>query len=129
MRPDLPKEISSPAFNQDELPAQGEKYIYTGGYSWSDSEMGETQARIRAEEMAAAPNGTSASAACGAHCLATGAAIRGGRLLSLLRNKFLLHVAGDNEGVLGQLAKARAHAARDRLSAGGAQSGRARAGA
>lgn len=52
MRPDLPKEVSSPAFNQEELPAQGEQYIYTGGYSWSDSEMGETQARIRAEEMA-----------------------------------------------------------------------------
>ncbi|MFM0594429.1 type VI secretion system Vgr family protein [Paraburkholderia dilworthii] len=52
MRPDLPKEVSSPAFNQDELPAQGEKFIYTGGYSWSDSDMGEQQARIRTEEMA-----------------------------------------------------------------------------
>ena len=52
MQPDQPKEISSPAFSQDELPAQGENYIYTGGYSWSDSGMGDTQARILAEEMA-----------------------------------------------------------------------------
>ncbi|MEQ5839406.1 type VI secretion system tip protein VgrG [Paraburkholderia acidicola] len=52
MRPDLPKEINSPAFNQEELPAQGENYVYTGGYSWSDSAMGEQQARILAEEMA-----------------------------------------------------------------------------
>jgi len=52
MSPDALKEVSSPAFSQDELPAQGERYDYSGAYSWSDSEMGEQRARIWAEEMA-----------------------------------------------------------------------------
>lgn len=52
MRPDRSREVNSPAFSQDELPAQGESYVYTGAYAWSDSDMGEQRARILAEEMA-----------------------------------------------------------------------------
>jgi len=52
MRPDLPKQVSAPSLNQSDLPAQGEDYVYTGAYAWSDRDMGEQQARVRTEEWA-----------------------------------------------------------------------------
>ncbi|WP_338641089.1 type VI secretion system Vgr family protein [Burkholderia pyrrocinia] len=51
-RPDLDKLVSTPAMNVEDLPGQGEDYIATGSQSWSGSDMGEQQARIRIEEWA-----------------------------------------------------------------------------
>lgn len=51
-RPDLPKQVSTPAADTDELPAQGEDYLYAGSQSWGGSDQGELQARIRTEEWA-----------------------------------------------------------------------------
>ncbi|OJA95733.1 DUF2345 domain-containing protein, partial [Burkholderia ubonensis] len=41
-----------PALNTDELPGQGEDYLYTGSQSWADSDMGDQEARIRTDEWA-----------------------------------------------------------------------------
>ncbi|MBN3851346.1 type VI secretion system tip protein VgrG [Paraburkholderia sp. Ac-20342] len=51
-RPDLDKQVSTPALNTDELPAQGENYLYTGSQSWGERDLGDQQARIRTEEWA-----------------------------------------------------------------------------
>ncbi|KVP64255.1 type VI secretion system Vgr family protein [Burkholderia ubonensis] len=51
-RPDLDKQVSMPALNTDELPGQGEDYLYTGSQSWADSDMGDQEARIRTDEWA-----------------------------------------------------------------------------
>ncbi|WP_176155194.1 type VI secretion system Vgr family protein [Burkholderia vietnamiensis] len=51
-RPDLDKQVSMPALNTDELPGQGEDYLYTGSQSWADSDMGDQGARIRTDEWA-----------------------------------------------------------------------------
>ncbi|RQH09899.1 type VI secretion system Vgr family protein [Paraburkholderia dinghuensis] len=51
-RPDLNKQVSTPALNTDELPAQGEDYLYTGSQSWGERDLGEQQARIHTEEWA-----------------------------------------------------------------------------
>nr|WP_244128280.1 phage late control D family protein [Burkholderia gladioli] len=51
-RPNTDQRISTPAAALDELPGQGEDYLYTGSQAWSDSGMGEQQARIRTEEWA-----------------------------------------------------------------------------
>ncbi len=51
-RPNADQRISTPAADLDELPGQGEDYLYTGSQAWSNSGMGEQQARIRTEEWA-----------------------------------------------------------------------------
>ncbi|RQN40798.1 type VI secretion system Vgr family protein [Paraburkholderia tropica] len=51
-RPDLDRQVSTPALNTDELPAQGEDYLYTGSQSWGERDLGEQQARIRTEQWA-----------------------------------------------------------------------------
>lgn len=51
-RPDLDKQASTPAADLDELPGQGEEYLYTGSQTWAESDAGQQQARIRTEEWA-----------------------------------------------------------------------------
>ncbi|UXU86797.1 type VI secretion system Vgr family protein [Burkholderia sp. S-53] len=51
-RPDLDKQVSTPAANLDELPGQGEDYLYTGSQTWAASDIGQQQANIRTEEWA-----------------------------------------------------------------------------
>lgn len=51
-RPDLDKQTSTPAADLDELPGQGEEYLYTGSQTWAESDAGQQQARIRTEEWA-----------------------------------------------------------------------------
>ncbi|WP_186258988.1 type VI secretion system Vgr family protein [Burkholderia gladioli] len=51
-RPNTDQRVSTPAADLDELPGQGEDYLYAGSQAWSDSGMGEQQARIRTEEWA-----------------------------------------------------------------------------
>lgn len=51
-RPDLDKQASMPAADLDELPGQGEEYLYTGSQTWAESDAGQQQARIRTEEWA-----------------------------------------------------------------------------
>lgn len=51
-RPDLDKQVSTPAADLDDLPGQGEDYLYTGSQTWAKSDVGQKQARIRTEEWA-----------------------------------------------------------------------------
>ncbi|MDN7905536.1 type VI secretion system Vgr family protein [Burkholderia diffusa] len=51
-RPDLDKQASTPAADLEELPGQGEEYLYTGSQTWAESDAGQQQARIRTEEWA-----------------------------------------------------------------------------
>ncbi|MCR4471380.1 type VI secretion system Vgr family protein [Burkholderia sp. SCN-KJ] len=51
-RPDLDKQVSTPAADLDDLPGQGEDYLYTGSQAWAKSDVGQQQARIRTEEWA-----------------------------------------------------------------------------
>lgn len=51
-RPDLDKQISMPAADLEDLPGQGEDYLYTGSQTWAESDAGQQQARIRTEEWA-----------------------------------------------------------------------------
>ncbi|QBR00135.1 type VI secretion system Vgr family protein [Paraburkholderia pallida] len=51
-RPDLDKQVNTPALDTDELPGQGEDYLYTGSQSWGERDLGEQQAGIRTEEWA-----------------------------------------------------------------------------
>ncbi|AOI98663.1 type VI secretion system Vgr family protein [Burkholderia sp. LA-2-3-30-S1-D2] len=44
--------VSSPAQDLDELPGQGEDYLYAGSQAWSDTDMSEQQLRIRTQEWA-----------------------------------------------------------------------------
>lgn len=49
-RPDLPKHVTMPALDLDEVPGLGEQYEYTGAYTWSDRDTGERQANFITEE-------------------------------------------------------------------------------
>ncbi|MDP9583080.1 UNVERIFIED_ORG: type VI secretion system secreted protein VgrG [Burkholderia contaminans] len=51
-RPDLDKQVSTPAADLEDLPGQGEDYLYTGSQTWAESDIGQQQARIRTEEWA-----------------------------------------------------------------------------
>ncbi|MFX1764694.1 type VI secretion system Vgr family protein [Paraburkholderia sp. A1RI-2L] len=51
-RADLSKQVSASALDTDELPGQGEDYLYTGSQSWGERDLGEQQAHIRIEEWA-----------------------------------------------------------------------------
>ncbi|TXD01797.1 type VI secretion system tip protein VgrG [Burkholderia pseudomallei] len=51
-RPDLDKQVSTPAADLEDLPGQGEDYLYTGSQTWAESDAGQQQARIRTEEWA-----------------------------------------------------------------------------
>ncbi|MCL4665535.1 type VI secretion system Vgr family protein [Burkholderia pseudomallei] len=51
-RPDLDKQVSTPAADLEDLPGQGEDYLYTGSQTWAESGAGQQQARIRTEEWA-----------------------------------------------------------------------------
>src|SRR5207253_10806235 len=51
-RPDLDKQVSTPAADLEDLPGQGENYLYTGSQTWAESDIGQQQARIRTEERA-----------------------------------------------------------------------------
>ncbi|WP_175855873.1 type VI secretion system Vgr family protein [Burkholderia cepacia] len=51
-RPNLDQQVSTPAADLENLPGQGEDYLYTGSQTWAGSDVGEQQARIRTEEWA-----------------------------------------------------------------------------
>ncbi|WP_412021445.1 type VI secretion system Vgr family protein [Burkholderia cepacia] len=51
-RPNLDQQVSTPAAELEELPGQGEDYLYTGSQTWAASDVGQQQARIRTEEWA-----------------------------------------------------------------------------
>lgn len=51
-RPDLTKQIAGDSHDQDNLPAHGEVYDYTGAHTWSARDDGEKQATLRMEEWA-----------------------------------------------------------------------------
>ncbi|WP_306714811.1 type VI secretion system Vgr family protein [Burkholderia dolosa] len=51
-QPDFDKRVSTPAADLDELPGQGEEYLYTGSQTWPVADAGYEQARIRTEEWA-----------------------------------------------------------------------------
>lgn len=51
-RPDLDQQVSMPAADLEELPGQGEDYLYTGSQTWATSDIGQQQAKIRTEEWA-----------------------------------------------------------------------------
>lgn len=51
-RPDIDKQVSTPAADLEDLPGQGEDYLYTGSQTWAESDIGQRQARIRTEEWA-----------------------------------------------------------------------------
>ncbi|CAG9200575.1 type VI secretion system Vgr family protein [Burkholderia vietnamiensis] len=51
-RPDLDKQVGTPAADLEDLPGQGEDYLYTGSQTWAESDVGQQQARIRTEEWA-----------------------------------------------------------------------------
>ncbi|KVH72220.1 Rhs element Vgr protein [Burkholderia ubonensis] len=51
-RPDLDKQVGTPAADLEDLPGQGEDYLYTGSQTWAESDIGQQLARIRTEEWA-----------------------------------------------------------------------------
>ena len=51
-RPDLDKQVRTPAASLDELPGHGEDYLYTGSQTWATSNIGQQRANIRTEEWA-----------------------------------------------------------------------------
>ena len=48
-RPDLPKQVDSAISPNDDVPAQGEVYDYTGAYSWGVRDSGEHRNAMRVE--------------------------------------------------------------------------------
>ncbi|RQS12262.1 type VI secretion system tip protein VgrG [Burkholderia sp. Bp9002] len=51
-RPNLDQQVSTPAADLEDLPGQGEDYLYTGSQTWAASDAGQQLARIRTEEWA-----------------------------------------------------------------------------